>query len=142
VSQTYIPTALRQTITDRARNRCGYCQVQAEVIGQDMQIDHIIPEAEGGETEEANLWLACVSCNQRKAVRTRVLDFQTGELVPLFNPVAQLWYDHFRWSEDGTEMVGLTPTGRATIDALQLNRNLLLKSRKRWVLAGFHPPER
>lgn len=142
MSKTYVPETLRQEITERARNRCGYCQTQAEVIGQPMQIDHIIPETAGGQTVRGNLWLACVACNQRKSVRTNALDTQTGQTVLLFNPATQDWNEHFRWSDDGTEMVGLTPTGRATIEALQLNRSLLVKSRKRWVLAGWHPPEK
>lgn len=141
MSKAYIPTALRQKITQRASNRCGYCQTQAEVIGQPLQIDHIIPEAAGGKTEERNLWLACVPCNLRKAIQTHAFDKQTEETTPLFNPFTQSWHDHFLWSEDGTLMIGLTAIGRVTIEALQLNRNLLVKSRKRWVLAGWHPPQ-
>lgn len=140
MSKTYIPEALRQKIIERAGNRCGYCQTQAEVIGQPMQIDHIIPEAAGGETVEENLWLACVPCNQYKGISTTALDPQSGQTVPLFNPSTQVWNEHFYWSEDGTEVVGLTPTGRATIYALQLNRSLIVKTRKRWVIAGWHPP--
>lgn len=140
MSKTYIPKNLRQKITKLAKNRCGYCQTQAEVIGQPMQIDHLIPEAAGGETVEENLWMACVSCNQRKGIRTEFADPQTGKMVPLYNPALQEWNQHFKWSEDATEMIGLTQVGRATIEALQLNRNLLVKTRRRWVLAGWHPP--
>lgn len=141
MSKTYIPVALRRLVTQRAQNRCSYCQTQADIIGQALQVDHSIPEAAGGKTDETNLCLACVACNQRKAFRTLALDRQTGETVPLFNPIAQSWVTHFRWSNDGIKIVGLTATGRATIDALQLNRSLLVKSRKRWVLAGWHPPQ-
>ncbi len=141
MSKSYIPTALRQQVSERAKNRCGYCQTQAEVTGQPLQIDHIVPEAAGGKTEADNLWLACVSCNQRKAYRVHAADSQSGQLVPLFNPATEIWSDHFRWSQDSTKMVGLTATGRATIAALHLNRPLLVKSRKRWVLAGWHPPK-
>lgn len=141
MSKSYIPVALRQQIVERAKNCCGYCQTQAEVIGQPLQVDHIIPEAAGGKTEIANLWLACVPCNQRKAYRTHAHDPQSGQIAPLFNPATERWSSHFRWSEDGAEMIGLTATGRATIAALQLNRSLLAKSRKRWVAAGWHPPQ-
>jgi hypothetical protein len=34
-------------------------------------IDHIIPEALGGLTEEDNRWLACSLCNNHKGVRLR-----------------------------------------------------------------------
>lgn len=35
--------------------------IQADVTGQPLQIDHVIPEAAGGLTNETNLWLVCVS---------------------------------------------------------------------------------
>jgi hypothetical protein len=75
-----------------------------------------------------------------KGIQTHASDPEAGETVPLFNPRIQAWREHFRWSEDGTEMVGLTPTGRATIVALQLNRPMLVSARRRWVLVGWHPP--
>lgn len=33
----------------------------------------------------------------------------------------QLWRDHFCWSEDGAEIIGVTPVGRATVVALNMN---------------------
>jgi len=33
----------------------------------------------------------------------------------LFHPQLDVWTDHFAWTEDATEITGLTPTGRATI---------------------------
>jgi hypothetical protein len=40
-------------------------------------------------------------------------------IVPLYNPRTQKWDEHFEM-RDGV-IVGKTPTGRATIQALQLN---------------------
>jgi hypothetical protein len=60
--------------------------------------------------------------------------------VPLFNPRFDRWDDHFAWSPDATRMIGLTPEGRATIAALVLNRPVLVDARRRWTLAGWHPP--
>ena len=34
-----------------------------------MELDHLIPEALGGLTEEDNLWLACSLCNDSKGCR-------------------------------------------------------------------------
>ena len=34
-----------------------------------------------------------------------------------------------------------TPTGRATVAALNLNRLSLVKARQAWVAAGWHPPK-
>jgi hypothetical protein len=49
--------------------------------------------------------------------------------------------DHFAWSDDFLLIVGLTATGRATIDALQLNRPELFKLRGALLLIGEHPPQ-
>ena len=44
-------------------HRCGYCLTTELLIGAPMEIEHIIPTALGGQTEESNLWLACSLCN-------------------------------------------------------------------------------
>ena len=49
--------------------------------------------------------------------------------------------DHFSWSMDGTEVIGLTPCGRATIAALQLNHAELVAARWLWVQVGWWPPD-
>lgn len=106
-----------------------------------MHVEHIIPLSRGGTSDETNLWLACAWCNSYKGDRTHALYPVTGEEVPLFNPRTQHWSDHFQWSEDGIRIIGLTPTGRATVLALQLNNEFTLPARRHWVLAGWHPPQ-
>lgn len=54
-----------------------------------MEIDHIIPQAEGGSDEEANLWLACPRCNGFKGSQTHAVDPDTQQLTRLFNPRQQ-----------------------------------------------------
>ncbi len=105
-----------------------------------MQIDHIIPESEDGPTTEDNLWLACVSCNTFKGRRIRALDAVTGRHVHLFNPRRQKWKQHFRWSENGTEIIGVTSCGRATVAALRMNHPEIVGARELWVSAGWWPP--
>jgi hypothetical protein len=136
----YIPTALYQRVAKAAKYRCGYCQTQEFVIGGPLEIDHIIPESRGGPTEEDNLWLACWRCNRFKSQRTQVVDPNTGAVVPLFNPRHQVWHEHFHWQDAGLFVVGITPIGRATVDALRLNNPYLLVSRRVWIAAGWHPP--
>lgn len=109
-------------------------------MGVPLTIDHIIPVAAGGPTIRDNLWLACRPCNEFKAARTHTEDPETGEAVPLFNPRTQDWHAHFTWNADQTEVVGLTAIGRATVATLQLNRPMLVRARRRWILAGWHPP--
>jgi hypothetical protein len=123
-----------------AKYRFGYCQTQQEVVGTPMEIDHLIPESRGGPTEADNLWLACTLCNDHRGSRIAAPDPASGEVVRLFDPRHQTWSEHFRWNDAGTIIVGLTSTGRATVAALQLNRNVRLGARRRWVRAGWHPP--
>jgi hypothetical protein len=140
MSRTYIPQALRQHIFQQTPDRCGYCHTQSIVIGMPLVLDHIIPESLGGATEESNLWPACRRCNEFKGNQTHSNDPKSGEEVPLFNPRMQRWDAHFGWREDGTMIEGLTPTGRATVEQLRLNNDFIVKSRRRWVAVGWHPP--
>jgi hypothetical protein len=106
-----------------------------------MEIEHVVPESLGGRTEEDNLWLACSLCNEHKGSRVAGRDPTTGEAVALFHPRRQVWAEHFAWSTDGTRIVGQTAIGRATVAALSLNRPSLVRSRRVWVRAGWHPPK-
>lgn len=54
----------------------------------------------------------------------------------LFGPRQQKWSRHFAWSDDFTRVVGRTRTGRATVEALQLNRPELVSS---WCEIGGYP---
>jgi hypothetical protein len=137
----YISESLRQEVTDRARGRCEYCQTQ-QVIVVSMEIDHIVPEAAGGETTLDNLCLACVGCNGFKMDFQSGIDPETEQEARLFNPRTQALQDHFRWSDDGLQVIGLTATGRATLARVRMNREAVVNSRRRWVQAGWHPPQR
>jgi hypothetical protein len=140
VSKVYISRALRELVLQQARYRCGYCLTQEAIVGTPMEIDHIIPESLGGQTEEANLWLACSLCNDHKSDRIAAIDPETGEFVRLFDPRRQDWHEHFAWNPSSEQILGLTATGRATVIALNLNRPSLVRSRRFWVVAGWHPP--
>lgn len=141
MSTVFIPKSLRQRVAEQARHRCGYCLTTELLIGAPMEIEHIIPLALGGRTAESNLWLACSLCNQYKGIRIVAPDPLTDEYVPVFNPRQQAWAEHFIWSTDFERIIGRTAIGRATAAALQLNRLLLMRSRRIWVAAGLHPPK-
>jgi len=106
-----------------------------------MELDHLIPESLGGLTEEENLRLACSLCNDYKSARIAALDTLTGSIVRLFNPRHDVWDHHFRWTVDGELILALTPSGRATVSALNLNRASLVFARRAWVAVGWHPPK-
>ena len=141
MSKTYIPKALRRKVYAQGRARCGYCLTQEDNTGAELDVDHIIPEAAGGETKEANLWLACTKCNEYKGDQFEAPDPQSGEIVPLFNPRTQEWSAHFAWTPEKDIIVGQTTIGRATVVALKLNRDSLVRARRRWVTVGWHPPK-
>ena len=135
-----ISEQVRFRVRAQAQNRCGYCRSLEKYILGILEIDHIIRKAIGGSDEEENLWLACSLCNNYKGTQTDAFDPVTKKHVKLFNPRTQQWSQNFAWSEDATEIIGLTACGRATVTALQLNNNIAVSVRRQWVSAGWHPP--
>ncbi|MCA9997307.1 MAG: HNH endonuclease [Anaerolineales bacterium] len=135
-----VPQQLKQQVMEDAKYRCGYCLTQQRIIGRPLSMEHLLPVARGGETTRANLWLACRRCNEFRGARTEALDPMTGTMATLFNPRTQSWSTHFIWSDDSTEIIGLTPTGRATVATLRLNNADIKQARGLWVLIGLHPP--
>lgn len=129
----------RQLVKERARKRCKYCLCPASFSPFTFQVDHIFPYSRGGKTELDNLAFSC-GCNNFKSGRTHARDPQTNRLAHLFHPRRQGWSQHFAWSEDKTQIVGLTPTGRATVAALRMNREELIKLRGMLLAVGEHPP--
>jgi hypothetical protein len=55
------------------------------------------------------------------------IDHDTKQIVSLFNPRTQAWDDHFRLQ--GMMIVGVTPTGRATVRVCQMNSPRRLRLR-------------
>ena len=133
-----IPESLRRLVIARAQNRCEYCTLSQLGQAATFHIDHVIPLVVGGSTTADNLALACVSCSLRKGARQNIEDPQTGQIVPIFNPRQQTWREHFAWND--VWVVGLTPIGRATVNALQLNRAVILAIREEEKLLARHPP--
>lgn len=133
--------SLRERVRRAARYRCGYCLTSEQVIGPLREIDHLVPEARGGSSTEENLWAACPHCNSHKADRINAIDPTTGESVPLIHPRHDVWAHHFEWTDDGTVRRGRSPIGRATVEALHLNDEAIVMTRRLWVLAGWHPPK-
>ena len=138
---TRIPAPLRRRVLAEFRSRCAYCHALTSITGARLVIDHIIPEAAGGQTVGENLCVACHSCNEFKGALVGAQDPLTGKDVPLFHPRRQQWSKHFGWSEDGGKIIGLTPTGRATVLALNMNHPDVVAARLRWARVGWHPPE-
>lgn len=130
----------KRLVIERAQRRCEYCLSPAAVSPLTFNVDHVTSVKHGGKTDLDNLALAC-GCNGYKGHRIRARDPETKRVVPLFNPRRQKWIDHFAWSDDILLIVGLTATGRATVEALQMNRPELIALRHLLVRVGEHPPQ-
>jgi hypothetical protein len=82
-------------------------------------VEHIVARQHGGGDDPENLALACFHCNVHKGPNLSGIDPDSGEVAQLFHPRRQSWRDHF--ALNGAEIVGLTPTGRATVNLLSMN---------------------
>lgn len=135
-----ISAELRDLVAARANGLCEYCHSQESFATERFSIEHIEPRATGGLTVAENLALACQGCNGHKAAKVTAVDPETQTSVPLFHPRQQRWSEHFAWSEDHLRIIGLTPTGRATVVLLHLNRTSLLRLRRALIAINVHPP--
>lgn len=136
-----VPAKARQQVFDAARGCCEYCRSQARYSPDPFSVEHIQPRVAGGTNARDNLALSCQGCNSQKYVAASAVDPVTGLEVALFHPRRDRWSEHFAWSEDFGLMVGLTPTGRATVEKLDLNREGVVELRRVLRLADCHPVE-
>jgi len=137
----------KKLVRERAKFFCEYCHSLEEASAALFAIDHIIPQSLPGSSDDPdNLALACQRCNGYRYNFTTGIDPETGDIIAIFNPRKQKWSDHFIWSADGLTIIGITPTGRATCNRLDLNDNRhnegsIIKARRFWIKGGWHPPD-
>jgi hypothetical protein len=137
----YLPADLRKQLEAVDDHRCAYCQTTQANSGQPMVVDHVIPTTKGGVTSLGNLCFACRRCNEYKGSQIAAPDPLTGKTSPLFHPRQHRWLDHFAWDGSTIQLIGLTPIGRTTIGALNMNNPVIVAARSRWASAGWHPPQ-
>ena len=85
----------------------------------------------------ANLALACLPCNRNKGTDLTAIEPLSHTVVSLFNPRQQTWTTHF--TLDAARLIGLTPTGRATVVLLKINAPTRLGHRQTLLLQGRYP---
>ncbi|MFK7932015.1 MAG: HNH endonuclease [Saprospiraceae bacterium] len=136
-----ITKKIKAFVAARAKYYCEYCKAQKMFSGDDFSVDHIDPQSKGGNDNLSNLAFCCQACNNRKYTSINAIDPITGINAPLFNPRTQLWNTHFQWSGDYTLILGITDTGRATVNRLQLNRSGLVNLRRALFNQNLHPPD-
>lgn len=129
-------TSLREEVRRLDGERCAYCHAPEALSVAIFELDHIVPVSAGGGDAINNLCLACPACNRYKGARQDALDPESGNTVPFYHPRADLWAEHFVWNADATLLQGKTPTGRATIEALRMNRPHLQRLRRLWRRLG------
>lgn len=141
MSRGKISKKLQTQVRDRADCLCEYCHASEKWQYVQLTIDHVVPVLKGGDSVLDNLALACFHCNRRKSSHTLGIDPDSKAEIFLFNPRIHQWSDHFIWSVDGLSIVGLTPTGRATVSVLRLNRARIINIRAADRDIGRHPPK-
>lgn len=133
-----ISRGLRAEVILRAGSRCEYCRLPQARQEATFHIDHIVPVIAGGSASTENLALACVSCSLRKGARRDAVDPATMQTAALFHPRLGRWSGHFAPQDNGL-IAGLSPTGRATVAALAMNRQVAVAIRSALAAAGEWP---
>lgn len=95
-----------------------------------LALQHSPPDADAPE----NLALACQHRNLHKGTNLSSIDPASGLVVPLYHPRRDDWSQHFALR--GAHLVGLTPTGRATVQLLQFNTQRRLELREALIAEG------
>jgi hypothetical protein len=129
--------ATRNFVRQRAGNRCEYCLIHQAHYESTLHVDHIIAQQHRGTEDPVNLALACNHCNLHKGPNLSGIDPESGQIVSLFNPRIHAWTTHF--SLQGAWIVGLTPTGRATVTVLVMNASHLIDLRVDLIALGEYP---
>ncbi len=122
MSITYINPSLRRAVIERSGNCCEYCRISQTDQFFSFEIDHIIAEKHGGQTQTENLCLSCPDYNAFKGSDIASIDWETDQAVTsLFNPRQHLWNDHFIFDTHTGEIKGNSAIGRVTVTLLRLN---------------------
>ena len=130
----------KELVIARAGGCCEYCLSQLHFSPDPFSVEHILPVVKGGGDDLDNLALSCQGCNNHKYTHTSAIDPVTGRPAPLYHPRRDHWVEHFAWTDNCERLIGLTPTGRATIARLYLNRPGVMNLRNALYALGRHPP--
>ncbi len=139
MSTSYVGADLRRLVFARAESLCEYCLIHDQDTFFGCEVDHIISEKHGGQTEALNLALACLFCNRNKGSDIASVVPGTDRLVRFFNPRTDRWNEHFRLSRDGITIVPLTECGEGTIRIFGINHGERLLERHTLRDIGRYP---
>jgi hypothetical protein len=128
-------------VAERASSCCEYCLSQQNYSPDYFTVEHVIPKVKKGSNTVENLAFACSGCNGHKYTHTKAIDPVSGLYAPLYNPRKDTWDEHFKWDLAFSIITGITPTGRATVEKLRLNRISVVNLRLVLAQVGMHPPK-
>ena len=132
---------IRRLVRDRAGRRCEYCCLhEVDLPLWPFHLDHIIAEQHARLDDLANLAWACQRCNLFKGTNLSAIDPDSAQVVRLFHPRSDRWEEHFTVQND--RIVGLTPSGRATVWLLQMNTAERMELRAELLALGRWPATR
>lgn len=134
---SYVSTALRRLVAVRAEFLCEYCLIHEDDTVFGCEVDHIISEKHGGETDADNLAYACAFCNRTKGSDIGSIVQRTGTLVRFFNPRTDLWTEHF--ALDDVTIVALSDIGEVTARILDFNNSDRLLERQALRVVDRYP---
>jgi hypothetical protein len=134
---SYISKLVRSLVIERAGNRCEYCRIPQAVTNYEFHIEHVIGIQHGGSNSPENLAWCCAFCNWKKGPNLGTLLETNTEIIPLFNPQTQSWFDHFE-AKNGT-VIPKTTIGKATVKLLEFNLAERVEVRAVLTLARFYP---
>jgi hypothetical protein len=132
-----IPESLRREVAIRAKYHCEYCRRLETDSFIRYQTDHIISRKHGGKTILDNLAHSCSICNNAKGSDLSTFIDNEENLIRLFHPRKDNWFDHFG-VEEGL-IVPKTEIGAATIKLLRLNDVDRILERIDLIEAGLYP---
>jgi len=126
-------------IAQRANHRCEYCKAPEVVFNFPFEVEHIVPLSRQGSDDDANLALACRSCNLRKGNRISGLASRSNVEARFFHPRKDYWDEHFQINVESGEVVGVTPIGEVTVEYLEMNSSAQVAARQLWIRLNLFP---
>ncbi len=63
-----LPPEVREFVFKRNNYQCQSCQ-KIDLTAKKLQVDHIIPLAQGGTNEFSNFQTLCAKCNREKSAK-------------------------------------------------------------------------
>ena len=134
---SYVSAALRRLVAVRADYLCEYCLIHEDDAFFGCEVDHIISEKHGGQTEADNLAYACAFCNRAKGSDIGSIVQHTGAFSRFFNPRIDSWATHF--AIDDVRIVSISDIGEVTVRILDFNNSDRLLERQTLHVIGRYP---